>query len=202
MGSVISCCATEAICCAGSLCCSLLCLPCKHAGVPAKNFAKIGYTIFQLIFVIVGLILMWNAQKLGDMSNSWPWRWFSSDDADSLKDCPAEFNLGLDENACLGTALMLRMSFALCIFHTLVFLIILARNDLVAAFHDGCWGTKALFVTLIFIVSLWFSNDFIMGGFLKMTKWISMIFLLYQALLMLVVAYKINDSLVSNAEND
>lgn len=145
---------------------------------------------------------MWNAQKLGSMTETWPWRWFASEDAESLKDCPPEFNLGLDENACLGTALMLRMSFALCIFHSIVFLVILARNDIVAAFHDGCWGTKTILVCTIFIISLWFSNDFIMGGFLKLTKWISMIFLLYQALLMLIVAYKINDALVSNANND
>ena len=164
MGAMISCCATEAICCAGSLCCSLLCLPCKRAGVPAKNFAKIGYTIFQLIFVVVGLILMWNAKNLGDKSDSWPWRWFASDDSESLRDCPESFKL--DDNACLGTALMLRMSLSLCIFHTLVFLIILARNDLVAAFHDGCWGTKTILVSSIFVMSLWFSNDFVMGGFL------------------------------------
>lgn len=74
---------------------------------------------------------------------------------------------------------MLRMSFALGCFHLVVFLVILARNDMVAAFHDGCWGTKTILVCTIFTMSFWLSNEFIMGGFLSMTKWISMIFLLY-----------------------
>jgi len=97
---------------------------------------------------------------------------------------------------------MLRMSFALGVFHLIVFIVILARNDVVAAFHDGCWGTKTILVLSIFVMSFWLSNTYIMGSFLSMTKWISMIFLLYQALLMLVVAYKINDSLVENANAD
>jgi hypothetical protein len=73
MGAAISCCATEALCCAGSLCCSLICLPCKHAGVPAKNFAKIGYTFLQMIFLSIALILMFNSDKLQNLADKFSW---------------------------------------------------------------------------------------------------------------------------------
>lgn len=199
MGAAISCCATEALCCAGSLCCSLLCLPCKHAGVPAKNFAKIGYTFFQMIFLTIALILMFNAAKLEEFRDKFSWL-FSGDDVDGMSVCPDQ--LQLSPEVCLGTSLMLRMSFALAIFHTFVFILILARNDIVASFHDGCWGTKFFLVSAIFVFTMWVSNDFFLLTYLNFTKWVSVIFLIYQALLMLIVAYKINDTLVSNANQD
>jgi len=97
---------------------------------------------------------------------------------------------------------MLRMSFSLALFHLLIFVLILARNDIVASIHDGCWGIKFFLVSIIFIVSFWISNDFFMNTYLVISKWVSIIFLIYQALLMLIVSYKINDTLVSNAEED
>lgn len=89
------------------------------------------------------------------------------------------------------------MSFTLAIFHLIVFCVILARNDFVAIFHDGCWSLKSLFVFVFWITSMWFSNQF-MHGYFAFTRWVSLVFLIYQALLMLVVAYKINSSLVES----
>ena len=117
-----------------------------------------------------------------------------------MLDCPEEMHLS--DEVCLGTSLMLRMSFALCCFHILMFLMILARNDMVAAIHDGCWGTKFGLVCLLYTASFWYGNDFFLIGYLNLTKWVGTMFLIYQALLMLIVAYKINEQLVSNAVND
>lgn len=64
---------------------------------------------------------------------------------------------------------MLRMSFALCCFHVLMFLIILARNDIVAEIHDGCWATKFGLVILLFIASFWYGNEFFVIGYLNFT---------------------------------
>ena len=66
-----------------------------------------------------------------------------------------------------------------------------------AAFHDGCWCTKALLVFAGWVASMWIGTGF-MQGYLILAKWLSAIFLMYQGLLMLVVAYKINDVLVDN----
>merc|ERR1719329_318706 len=71
-----------------------------------------------------------------------------------------------------------------------------------AAFHDGCWMFKCLLIAGGFAVQCYFENDFYMDGCLKVSRWISAIFLIYQALLMLISSYKINEQLVGNVEND
>lgn len=105
------------------------------------------------------------------------------------------------DTACLGASGIIRMSFVLVIFHLLTFLIILSRNEMAAAFHDGCWLFKNLFVLAAFIGSMWISNDF-MIVYLHISEWLSCIYLIYQGLLMLIVAYKINEQLVENYEQD
>lgn len=115
-------------------------------------------------------------------------------------ECPAE--LELSEAECLGIAIVLRMSFTLFCFHLFIFVIICARNSMAAAFHDGCWMFKGLLIVGGFAVQCYFGNDFYMDGTLKVSRWISAIFLIYQALLMLISSYKINEQLVANVEKD
>lgn len=103
-----------------------------------------------------------------------------------------------DPDVCLGVSLMARISFILALFHIFIFLITLARNEIAASFHDGCWGTKFLLVAGGYIGSLWISNDFMLGFYMDFTQYVGMFFLIYQALLMLIVAYKVNDTLVGN----
>lgn len=112
--------------------------------------------------------------------------------------CPSESG---GEAACLGPSAIIRMSFVLACFHVLVFCVILARNTPAAIFHDGCWGTKFLFVLAFFIGSMWIDNSFF-KGYMHFTRVVSIFFLLLQALMMLVVAYKINETLVGNYENE
>jgi hypothetical protein len=93
------------------------------------------------------------------------------------------------------------MSFVLFLFHLAVFLIICARNEMAAAFHDGCWMAKSLLVAAGFIGSMWIPQAF-MVMYLNLAKWLSALYVLYQGLLILIVAYKINEQLVRNYEND
>lgn len=93
------------------------------------------------------------------------------------------------------------MSFILLLFHTLIFLITLARNKIAAQIHDGCWGFKALLVAGGYFGSWWIPSDF-MNGYYQFAKYVSAIFLLYQVLLILSAAYQINDTLVNNVNQD
>ena len=93
------------------------------------------------------------------------------------------------------------MSFTLAVFHFMMLIAILPRNEPVAIFHDGCWLFKTIFVLIVFIGTLWIDNYYF-TIYSEISRIISVFFLIYQALLMLVVAYKINELLVSNAEND
>lgn len=45
----------------------MLCMPCKKAGVHAKNYAKIGYTFFQIVWMAVALLLFFLSDKLKDV---------------------------------------------------------------------------------------------------------------------------------------
>jgi len=94
------------------------------------------------------------------------------------------------------------MSFILVLFHTLIFLITLARNDMAAQIHDGCWAAKSLIVLSSWIAAWWMPNSFFDNFFLPVAMYISVIFLIYQVLLMLAAAYKINDRLVTNVSKD
>ena len=179
------CCAGSALCCAGEMCCKCLCLPCSKVGVASKNFAKIGYVAFQFFWMLVSLLLLYTAKKLVD--------WLPS----SLQ-CPEQAG---DGSTCMGPSAMIRMSFVLACFHAVVFLVILARNTSVAIFHDGCWGTKFLLVLAFFIGTMWIPNDFF-RGYMDFSRIVSIFFLLCQALLMLVVSYKINETLVGNYERE
>jgi len=101
----------------------------------------------------------------------------------------------------MGPSAIVRMSFVLACFHLLIFLIILGRNTAASVFHDGCWGFKFLFVLAFFIGSMWIPNSFFIG-FMGFSRLVSIGFLLVQALLMLCVAYSVNELLVGNYEKE
>lgn len=134
MGALIGCCAGQALCCAGQMCCSCLCGLCQSNGVKKRNFSKIGYTVFQMIFIGIATALMFHAESL------LKFRLYR----EPMTRCPPELTLSKAE--CLGVSIVLRMSFTLFCFHLLMFVIVCSRNSVAAAFHDGCWLFKALLV--------------------------------------------------------
>ena len=119
--------------------------------------------------------------------------WFPT----TMLDCP---DASGGESACLGASNIIRMSFVLFCFHLSVFILILSRGALAAGFHDGCWGTKMIIIGGCYIASMWIPNS-IIETYLQISRYASAIFLIYQSLLMLVVAFTINDQLIHNYEN-
>ncbi len=101
----------------------------------------------------------------------------------------------------MGPSVLIRISFVLMCLHIIVFLIVCIRNTAAAIFHDGCWAIKFLFVLGLFIGSIWIPNWFF-EGYMKFARIVSIGYLIMQALMMLVVAYKINDALVGNYERE
>jgi Serine incorporator (Serinc) len=101
----------------------------------------------------------------------------------------------------MGPSAIIRMSFVLAIFHTIVLLVILGRNTAASVFHDGCWGTKFFFVLAFFVGTMWINNEFF-KGYMAFSRIVSIAFLVVQALLMLCVAYTLNELLVGNYEHE
>lgn len=101
----------------------------------------------------------------------------------------------------MGPSAIIRMSFVLACFHAIVLCVIIVRNTAASIFHDGCWGFKFIAVLVFFVITMWIPNDFF-RGYMIFSRVVSIGFLLIQAMLMLVVAYKINEKLVSNYERE
>jgi serine incorporator 1/3 len=137
----------------------------------------------------VSIILLFTAKKLVDIL------------PDSLQ-CPNNDDMpSKDGSWCMGPSAIIRMSFVLACFHLLIFFVILGRNTAASIFHDGCWGTKFLFVFCFFIGTMWIPNSFFIG-YMAFARIVSIFFLIVQALLMLCVAYTVNELLVGNYESE
>jgi hypothetical protein len=99
--------------------------------------------------------------------------------------------------ACLGSSSLIRMSWVLACFHAFMVLTILPRGDAAAQWHDGCWGTKSMIVFAGWVASQWLPNAPFIEGYMQMARAVSLLFLMYQAVLMLIVAMVINSALVN-----
>jgi hypothetical protein len=108
----------------------------------------------------------------------------------------------LDEKNILAISFISRMSFIMLLFHTFIFIFICGRTELAAYFHDGLWGIKFLLVGVGYFASFFIDNKFFDGFYLPAAKIVSIFYLIYQALLMLIWAYKVNEILVRNYEKD
>jgi hypothetical protein len=75
------------------------------------------------------------------------------------------------------------------------------RNDTAAIIHDGWWTLKSIIVAGLFIGSFFISNDPFFLGYMEFSRYVSVIYLCFQAMLMLIVCYLINNSLVTAAGN-
>lgn len=48
-----------------------------------------------------------------------------------------------------------------------------------AAFHDGCWGFKALLILSGYVGSFWIDSSFFTSFYMPLSMWLSAIFLFY-----------------------
>lgn len=156
-------------------------------GVASKNYAKVGYVCFQLCWILTAVLCFFFFGWLIDWTEN------------IGIECPDESG---GSSACFGASGIVRMSWSLAIFHTLTFLIILSRTDCAAMYHDGWWCLKMCIVLALFVSSMWIPNEPVIDGYMKFARYVSFIFLMYQAVLMLVVSYVLNELLVGNFDRE
>lgn len=80
-------------------------------------------------------------------------------------------------------------------------MIVLPKAEFSAHIHDGWWGCKFLIVTALFIGSLYIDNQPFMIGYMQFARVVSVFFLAYQAIIILIVAYIINEAMVTAVSN-
>lgn len=75
----------------------------------------------------------------------------------------------------------------------------LFKNDAAAVIHDGWWTIKFLIVAVLFGTSFFIPNHPVIDYYLEGARYVSVGYLKYQAMHILVLAYVINNSLVNKA---
>lgn len=174
-------------------CCCNACGSCCKAPAKAMDSnspntnARIGYVIFQIFWILFTILLMYILK----------WTFYVTTSIDI--GCPKATG-GTD--SCLGASLLIRMSFALALCHTIIFIVLMMRNDMAATFYEKCWCLKFLIVLGMLIGSLWIPNNPMYYGYLQFSQWTSFFFLVFQGMLMLIVAYVINEILLRNVERE
>lgn len=170
-----------ACCCGAALCCSCFRGCAKSAGAADKTHSRIGYVMFQVFWIVLVIISMYLIEWINSTLPTWV----------GNIGCPP------DQDSCFGASLLVRMSFALACTHGLIFLILLIRNEGAAKFNEGCWCVKFL-ICAAFLICWFFVDNSFFQGYMVFASWVSWFFLAFQAMLMLIVAFVINDALISN----
>lgn len=156
----------------------------KLIGVLPANYSKLAYVIFQILWIAFAFFALFTGNWLGS------WGSFAS------IECPEQSGGG---EACFSASGLVRMSWSLAIFSFLMVVVTAFRNDTAAIIHDGWWTLKFLIVAILFVTSFFIPNSPIIVGYLKAARYISVMYLKYQAMHILVLAYVINNSLVKRA---
>lgn len=164
---------TSAICCAGSACelCSRCCGSC---GVKSKGIARLAYVIVQFVAVLIAFVMMFTLKPLADSSD------FISCVEATGQDKSWELYTDEEKNqasACFGISAVLRMTFALFVFHFFMLLLILPRMECSAVIHDGGWCLKLTLIIVIFICFFFIPIEFF-AVWAEISRYAGIIFLL------------------------
>jgi len=104
-------------------------------------------------------------------------------------------------DACFGVSAVLRMTFALFLFHALMLLLILPRNDCASVIHDGGWIFKFILVGGLFVAFFWIPIS-VFQVWAEISRYVSILFLLIEGLYVLIAAITFNDYLINTKTND
>jgi len=104
-----------------------------------------------------------------------------------------------DDDGCKGAAGVYRVSFCTATF----FLVMALATRASPAFHDGFWGAKFLGWIVLLVISAFVPNYvFDADGYLWVARFGGFLFVILQQVLLIDLAYYVNESLVALGDND
>jgi len=180
MTSLIS----NAICCAGNCLCHAVSNICSDSmKINPKFFSKIGFILLNILALAFSLIILFYGQGFMKHFN------------DYIK-CPAS-----DNSDCLGISSIYRMSLALVIMHGVVILFSLFGKKVGDVINRHCWTFKLILVFGIYLGFLFVDNSFftIYAG---VSKYVSLLFIIFQVLVIISFAHVINIKLVEGLDEE
>lgn len=102
--------------------------------------------------------------------------------------------------ACLGISLIVRVSLALLLFHLIVLILLFTRDNFAKYINEECFLLKILIV-MGFIILLFLIPNEKLYYYVAISKFLSMIFLLYQSITLIDFGYVWNEVWVEKYEN-
>ena len=168
----------SAACWIGATACQCLCSLFGLCGATKKVFSRIGYVMFMVLWIILSIIFLFYGHYI-----------FKIPFIEDYVSCDT------DNDACIGVSAVLRTSFTLTLFHLLLFLVCLCGGDVVSALNEGAWPLKIIVVMAFFVLTLFMPTNFFKGfGYVAMVA--SFLYLIYQMILIIDMAYSWNSNWV------
>ena len=170
-------------CCVKTACCYAACSLCSKCGAPRRVFARLAYVIFALIWAIFSIVMLFYGDYVFSIFNK-------------FLDCPYDET----EESCIQISAVYRTSFTLVIFHLILFCICLLKGPLPSAINEGAWPLKILLSIGLYVLTFFISNSFFkIYGYVAMV--LSGIFIIYEMILLIDLAYTWNGHWVSSYDN-
>jgi hypothetical protein len=171
----------SALCCAGNCCChGINNIFQDSKKINPKLFARIGFIVLNVICIIFSLVILYFGASLLKPFNSFIHCPDTNDD---------------DKFNCLGISSVYRMSLALFLLHLVVIGFSLISQKCAKAINIDCWTFKLLFVSGTYFALFFVSNGFF-AIYAEVSRYLSIIFLLYQSLVSISLAHIINIKIV------
>ncbi|KAF2073863.1 hypothetical protein CYY_004823 [Polysphondylium violaceum] len=157
---------------------------CFGTGVKKSTLTRIVYIFFFLLVSVVAYVMSY-----------WTFSWFNN--IDVLKVC-------MDNDECVGTLVVFRLTFGLATYHILLALVMIGVQntfDTRAKFQDGWWPIKILLLAGIILASFFIPNKFFV-----VYGWIAIfgaaLFIIIQLVLLVEFAYSLNEGCVARIEEE
>lgn len=167
-------------CLAGTMC-TCLCSAFQCCGASSKVFSRIGYALFAFVWIVLSTLLLYFAHYI---TISALYNHLGCTDAAT-------------RDSCIGLSSVYRMSFSLVVFHLVFFLLCSCRNEVIAKLNEGAWPLKFLAVLAFFGLTFIIPNGFFrIYGYIAMGG--SFLFLVYEMILIIDMAYSWNAAWVGN----
>ncbi len=169
---------------------SLLCLGqsavCGACGNIESNrlFARIGYVILSLLCVALSLFVLF----FGGRYISYIGYFIDCDSDKSTME------------VCISVSAVYRMSFSLCAFHMLFFLLCLCGGPVIAGINSGVWLLKLLLIIGVYALSFLLSNAFF-RYYAYFGIVLGALFVAYEMILLIDLAYSWNKSWIDSYDS-
>eukprot|EP00903_Cladosiphon_okamuranus_P022771 g20963.t1 len=186
MGACLACAACQTCVSAASICCS--CLGCCRSGGDGGASSPLVGRVRALSIMLFSVVLAVAGQY-------WWYEFF--DELDAWEDgCNNPAYSEEFRDVCIGNTAVYRVSFVDSVF----FLLMAMCASCSPQFNNGFWGFKTLLWVVLLIASLFVSNDvFNTTGYVWVARIGAFIFTIMQQLVLIDLAYRINDGLVAKA---